>query len=244
MRRSRSSSSRWRSSRRATHAARAGADRCSDDPRPASSRAKPVRKALPAHLPRETRVHQAACNCPSCGGELKVLGEDVSEVLEYVPSRFKVLRHVRPKLACAQCQTHHASRRARAGDRPRPCRTRACSPTCWCRSTAITCRCTGRARSTRVKGWSCHARRSPTGSGSAARCCDRWSTRSVSTCCRARSCMPMTSRCRCCSPGAARRSRVDCGPTCAMIGRPRALNRRRCGSPTARIARASTRART
>ena len=33
------------------------------------------------------------------------LGEDVGEILEYVPSRFKVIRYVRPKLACASCQT-------------------------------------------------------------------------------------------------------------------------------------------
>jgi transposase len=32
------------------------------------------------------------------------MGEDVAEVLEYVPSRFKVIRHVRPKFSCASCQ--------------------------------------------------------------------------------------------------------------------------------------------
>lgn len=31
------------------------------------------------------------------------LGEDVSEVLEYVPAQFKVIRHVRPKLSCTKC---------------------------------------------------------------------------------------------------------------------------------------------
>ena len=58
----------------------------------------------PDHLPRETRKympkHQA---CPDCGGELKQLGEDVSEILEYLPERFVVIRQVRPKLACAGC---------------------------------------------------------------------------------------------------------------------------------------------
>jgi transposase len=34
---------------------------------------------------------------------LSKLGEDVSEVLEYVPARFKVIRHVRPKLSCTKC---------------------------------------------------------------------------------------------------------------------------------------------
>jgi transposase len=64
----------------------------------------PVRKPLPAHLPREDQVHAPACQCPSCGGELDRLGEDVSEVLEYIPERFKVIRHVRPKLRCGQCE--------------------------------------------------------------------------------------------------------------------------------------------
>ncbi len=67
--------------------------------------AKPARRPLPEHLPRETRKYppkQSAC--PDCGGELKHLGEDVSEMLEYVPARFKVIRQVRPKLACACCE--------------------------------------------------------------------------------------------------------------------------------------------
>ena len=68
-------------------------------------RKKPVRKALPAHLPRENVIHTPACSCAHCGGELERLGEDVSEVLEYVPSQFKVIRHVRPKFACGKCQS-------------------------------------------------------------------------------------------------------------------------------------------
>jgi transposase len=66
--------------------------------------AKPKRKPLPEHLPRDTVEHlPAECTCPDCGGTLKQLGEDVAEVLEYVPASFRVLRHVRPKLACAAC---------------------------------------------------------------------------------------------------------------------------------------------
>ena len=64
-----------------------------------------ARRPLPAHLPREVRTHlpkQEAC--PDCGGELRKLGEDVSEVLERIPSHFKVIRHVRVKLACACCE--------------------------------------------------------------------------------------------------------------------------------------------
>lgn len=70
---------------------------------------RPIRRPLPAHLPRETITHaplpEDACACPACGGALRLFGEDVAEVLEYVPARFKVIRHVRPKLSCARCQT-------------------------------------------------------------------------------------------------------------------------------------------
>src|ERR1700685_400163 len=65
---------------------------------------KPARRPLPAELPRETETiapDQEAC--PDCVGTLRTLGEDFSEVLEYVPARFKVIRTVRPKLSCACC---------------------------------------------------------------------------------------------------------------------------------------------
>lgn len=68
-------------------------------------RQQPVRRPLPAHLPRETVTHAAACRCPGCGGELRAAGEDVAEMLEYLPGRFKVIRHVRPKFSCASCAT-------------------------------------------------------------------------------------------------------------------------------------------
>ena len=64
-----------------------------------------MRRPLPEHLPREVRTYPPKQEaCPDCGGELKHLGEDVSEILEYVPARFKVIRQVRPKLACACCE--------------------------------------------------------------------------------------------------------------------------------------------
>jgi transposase len=65
---------------------------------------KPARRPLPEHLPREVELHEPQhADCPTCGGQLSKLGEDVSEVLEYVPARFKVIRHVRPKLSCTKC---------------------------------------------------------------------------------------------------------------------------------------------
>jgi transposase len=73
--------------------------------KPAASVPKP-RREFPAHLPRETQtIAPQESNCPDCGGELKHLGEDVSEMLEREPVRHKVIRVVRPKLACASCDT-------------------------------------------------------------------------------------------------------------------------------------------
>lgn len=71
---------------------------------PKVARQPSIRKPLPAHLPRQTETHlPAAESCPECGGKLAILGEDVSEQLEYVPASFRVIRHVRPKLACTCC---------------------------------------------------------------------------------------------------------------------------------------------
>jgi transposase len=65
---------------------------------------RPARRPLPEHLPRETHRHEPTERvCPDCGGQLHRLGEDISEMLEYVPARFKVIRHVRPKLSCSAC---------------------------------------------------------------------------------------------------------------------------------------------
>lgn len=62
---------------------------------------------LPGHLPRRTVVHtpHSGCDCEACGGGLREIGQDVSEVLDYEPGTFHVVRHVRPKLACATCST-------------------------------------------------------------------------------------------------------------------------------------------
>jgi transposase len=65
---------------------------------------RPSRQPLPEHLPREVHVHMPDRDtCTACGSGLSKLGEDVSEMLEYVPASFKVIRHVRPKLCCTKC---------------------------------------------------------------------------------------------------------------------------------------------
>jgi len=74
---------------------------------PIRERSKPKRKPLPDHLPRQQVVHNpaddGACKCPDCGKGMAKLGEDITEVLDYVPGHFQVIRHVRPKYACTAC---------------------------------------------------------------------------------------------------------------------------------------------
>jgi transposase len=67
-------------------------------------RKKSVRRPLPDHLPRDEKVYAPTADaCPACGGGLRPLGEDVAEQLEFVPASFRVIRHIRPKLACVCC---------------------------------------------------------------------------------------------------------------------------------------------
>lgn len=74
-------------------------------PKPAR---KPAgRKPLPPHLPREVVVHEPeiTCRCGDCDpARLVKLGETTTEVLEKIPARLKVIRHVRPKYACRLCE--------------------------------------------------------------------------------------------------------------------------------------------
>lgn len=77
-----------------------------DAPTPADMPAgKPARRPLPEHLPRNVVEHAVPCTCPRCGGALRRLGEDVTEVLDYVPASFRVIRHVRPKFSCRVCES-------------------------------------------------------------------------------------------------------------------------------------------
>jgi transposase len=85
-------------------------------PAPDAANVPQIDRKLPGHLPRESQTYRPEatsghhdgngqpCGCTACGGRLRLIGQDVSEQLEYVPSRFKVIRHVRPKLACVACE--------------------------------------------------------------------------------------------------------------------------------------------
>lgn len=94
----------------------------------AFTRARPSRKPLPDHLPRERVVIPAPASCPCCGSDrMSKLGEDVTETLEVIPRRWKVIQTVRERFACRACETvtqppapFHAT--------PRGCSGQACSP--------------------------------------------------------------------------------------------------------------------
>jgi transposase len=66
--------------------------------------AKKKRRKLPEALPRREIVHEPAHTCPACGGAMRKVGEDVTEILEYIPGRFEVIRHIRPACSCRQCE--------------------------------------------------------------------------------------------------------------------------------------------
>ncbi len=71
----------------------------------AFTRQRPSRQPFPAHLPRERVVEPAPAACACCGGtRLRKLGEDVSEKLEVIPRRWKVIQHVREKFTCRDCE--------------------------------------------------------------------------------------------------------------------------------------------
>lgn len=68
------------------------------------------RQPLPAHLERvEVRHEPEQCTCGQCQSALIKIGEDVSEQLDIEPSRFFVIRHIRPQYACRHCETISAA---------------------------------------------------------------------------------------------------------------------------------------
>lgn len=78
-------------------------------------RAPPSGRDLPNHQPRRTVVHlpdghQAGCGCPACGLALREIGQDISEVLDYEPGSFHVVR---------QCARSWLAGAARTSGKPR-----------------------------------------------------------------------------------------------------------------------------
>ncbi len=82
----------------------AGLDASGNKPR--APRARDANRGrLPAHLERVEQVvdvESKACAC--CGGALHVIGEDVAERLDVVPTTFRVLVTRRPRYGCRACE--------------------------------------------------------------------------------------------------------------------------------------------
>jgi len=75
-------------------------------PAPAATEKQPPKRTpLPAHLPRREIRHEPTSTTCQCGCQMKRIGEDVAEKLDYVPGVFTVERHIRGKWACAKCET-------------------------------------------------------------------------------------------------------------------------------------------
>ena len=198
---------------------------------------KRKRRPLPEHLPRETHTHMPAGEaCSACGGGLSKLGEDVSEMLEYIPASFKVIRHVRPKMCCTRCDTiMQAPAPSRPIDRGLP--DPACWPMFWCRSMQIIFPCIASRRSMLAKESTWIDRRWPIGWELPAIYSRLWSINYASMCSPLRSYTPMTHPFQCWLPAQARPKPRASGPMCATIDQRAVMCRQLSGSPTHRIVR-------
>ena len=71
----------------------------------AFTRKRPARQPFPDHLPRERVIEPGPTACLCCGSpRLRKLGEDITETLEVIPRRWKVIQHVREKFTCRDCE--------------------------------------------------------------------------------------------------------------------------------------------
>lgn len=65
------------------------------------------RRRLAPDLPRERVIHDLNEDdkpCPCCGTMRQVIGQEVSEQLDFVPAKVKVIEHVRLKCICKACE--------------------------------------------------------------------------------------------------------------------------------------------
>jgi len=68
-----------------------------------------IRKALTPELEREEQIYDLNEDqkiCPKDGSKLKLIGEECSEQLKFIPASVKVIQHKRLKYACTECNKH------------------------------------------------------------------------------------------------------------------------------------------
>ena len=74
-------------------------------PSPEKGQGKPRRRPRVSHnTPRERRELDPGNDCPDCGGDLRVVGEDVSELLDMIVAQIKVIEIARIKKSCRRCE--------------------------------------------------------------------------------------------------------------------------------------------
>lgn len=66
--------------------------------KPSEGKRKAKRKPLPPELPRTEIHHEPDSTTCACGCQMKRIGEDVAEKLDYTPGTFSALRHIRRSL--------------------------------------------------------------------------------------------------------------------------------------------------
>lgn len=68
-------------------------------------KSQPKRQPLPPHLPRVDIYHEPQSKTCGCGCQLRQIGADTSEKLDYISGHFQVERHIRNKWVCDECET-------------------------------------------------------------------------------------------------------------------------------------------
>lgn len=89
----------------ATPAPGSEADTASNETAGEKAERKPRRRPRVSEAtPRERREIDPGSCCPDCGGDLRLVGEDMSEVLDLVVAQLKVLQIARLKKSCRRCE--------------------------------------------------------------------------------------------------------------------------------------------
>ena len=213
---------------------------------------KPVRAAAAgehchatsSNTPRRVDARPAAAR--PAAARLRPLGEDVTEILDYVPGTFRVIRHVRPKLSCRTCETIVQAPAPKPADPawPRRCRD------CW-RMSLVAKYCDHQPLHRQAEQLRARGRRpQPLDAGrhgwaDRARCCARWSMRLARHVLSGARLHADDTTVPVLAPGLGR-TKTGRLWTYVRDDRPvrRHRRRRRCSTVTRPIARASIRART
>ena len=72
---------------------------------PPDRKKSPRRDIAGASAVAATSCTSRAAPARACGGEMRKVGEDVTEILDYIPGHFEVVRHIRPALSCRHCES-------------------------------------------------------------------------------------------------------------------------------------------